>query len=101
MHDILSILHRAHELCESRGGRPGLPGPNKPAGFCVHEATLNQYLTHTSFNAYVNVGSSLMTQSDLGPTVLSREQRDYQKSDPGGDYYYVVCLGQTPVSLPE
>ena len=25
----------------------------------------------------------------------------YQKSDPGGDHYYVGCLGQTRVSLPE
>ena len=24
---------RAQELCESRGGRPGLPVPNKPGGF--------------------------------------------------------------------
>ena len=23
-------MHRAQELCESRGGRPGLPVPNKP-----------------------------------------------------------------------
>ena len=25
---------RAQELCESRGGRPGLPVPNKRDGFC-------------------------------------------------------------------
>ena len=25
---------RAHELCESRGGRPGLPVPNSPYGLC-------------------------------------------------------------------
>ena len=25
---------RVQELCESRGGRPGLPVPNKPYGFC-------------------------------------------------------------------
>ena len=24
----------AQELCESRGGRPGLPVPNKPYGLC-------------------------------------------------------------------
>ena len=29
------------------------------------------------------------------------KQRGYQKSDPGGDHYYVGCLGQTHVSLPE
>ena len=37
---------RAQELCESRRGRPVLPGPNKPYGFCGRKATLNwtQYL---------------------------------------------------------
>ena len=29
---------RAQELCESRGGRPGLPVPNKPDGFCGRKA---------------------------------------------------------------
>ena len=38
---------------------------------------------------------------DFRPSVLSREQRACQKSDPGGDHYYVGCLGQTRVSLPE
>ena len=32
---------RAHELCESRGGRPGLPVPDSPYGLCEHKATLN------------------------------------------------------------
>ena len=32
---------RAQELCESRGGRPGLPVPNKPHGFCGRKASLN------------------------------------------------------------
>ena len=31
----------AKELCESRGGRPGLPVLNKPHGFCGREATLS------------------------------------------------------------
>ena len=31
---------RAQELCESRGGRPRLPVPNKPDGFCGRKATL-------------------------------------------------------------
>ena len=34
--------HRAQELCESRDGRPRLPVPNKPHGFCGCKATLNQ-----------------------------------------------------------
>ena len=39
MHDTLSC--KVQELCESRGGRPGLPVPNGPYGLCGHEATLN------------------------------------------------------------
>ena len=29
------------ELCESRGGRPGLPAPNSPYGLCGRIATLD------------------------------------------------------------
>ena len=32
---------RAHELCESRGGRPGLPVPNSPYGLCSRKTPLN------------------------------------------------------------
>ena len=31
---------RAQKPCESRGGRPGLPVPNKAAGFCGRKVTL-------------------------------------------------------------
>ena len=34
-------LHGVQELCESRGGRPGLPAPNSPYGLCRRKATLN------------------------------------------------------------
>ena len=37
-------------------------------------------------------------ESDFWPTMPSREQRGYKKSDPGGDHCYVGCLGQTRVS---
>ena len=36
---------RAQELCESRGGRPGLPVPNSPYGLCGCKATLNSNST--------------------------------------------------------
>ena len=39
--DSLSHVSRAQELCESRGGRPGLPVPNSPYGLCGRMATLN------------------------------------------------------------
>ena len=37
---------RAQELCESRGGRPGLPVRNnyKPYGFCGRKATVEEDL---------------------------------------------------------
>ena len=38
-------------------------------------------------------------KSDFWPTVPSREQRGYLKSDPGRDHYYVGCLGQTGVGI--
>ena len=41
MYDWCSCV-RAQELCESRGGRPGLPVLNKPPGFYGRKATLNQ-----------------------------------------------------------
>ena len=33
---------RAQELCESRGGRPGLPVPNSPHGFCGRKETMEK-----------------------------------------------------------
>ena len=38
----VNALSIAQEVCESRGGRPGLSAPNKPHGFCGRKATLNQ-----------------------------------------------------------
>ena len=37
----VSVLVRSQELCESGGGRPGVPVPNKPCDFCGRKATLN------------------------------------------------------------
>ena len=34
------LLIRAQKLCESRGGRSGLPVPNSPYGLCGRKATL-------------------------------------------------------------
>ena len=33
---------RGQELCESRGGRPGLPVPNSPYGVCGRKATVKK-----------------------------------------------------------
>ena len=32
-------FRRSQELCESQSGRPGLPVPNSPYGFCGCKAT--------------------------------------------------------------
>ena len=37
---IRTKVFRTQELCESRGGRPGLPVPNSPYGLCGRKATL-------------------------------------------------------------
>ena len=37
----LAVVVKARELCESRGGRPGLPVPNSPYGLCGRKARLN------------------------------------------------------------
>ena len=39
--NITERERRAQELCESRGGRSGLPDPNSPYGLCGRKATLN------------------------------------------------------------
>ena len=41
MNDEQYNVRAQPELCESRGGRPGLPVPNKPDGFCGRKATRN------------------------------------------------------------
>ena len=38
-------------------------------------------------------------ESHFWPTMPSREQRGYQKSDPGEDHYNVGCLGPTFVTF--
>ena len=48
-------FYRVQELRESRGGRPGLPVPNSPHGFCGREATLNDAGTLTELRSCVKV----------------------------------------------
>ena len=45
----------AHELCESRGGRPGLPVPNSPDGLRGRRATLNLNSLCSEFMSCVKV----------------------------------------------
>ena len=40
-HERRSEGSRAKDLCESRGGRSGLPVPDSPYALCEHKATVN------------------------------------------------------------
>ena len=44
---------RAQELCEGRGGRPGLPAPDSPYGLCRHKATLSD--SYQSSGAHLDI----------------------------------------------
>ena len=73
---------RTRELCESRGGRPGLPVPKKPHDFCGRKAALNRiatnnwhYLLNTDSSSHGQdahtVGESLIRFCVLGIPKLS------------------------------
>ena len=51
------LLRGAKELCESRGGHPGLPVHNSPYGLCGHKATLKLSLSELRSCVKVEVGS--------------------------------------------
>ena len=53
---------QAQVLCESRGGRPGLPVPNSPYGLCGRTATLNLNLNQMATSTFTHLLSS-----DLSP----------------------------------
>ena len=51
-----SYPNRVQELCESRGGRPGLPFPNSPYGPCERKAAFEEeeYANNADYN-YVDL----------------------------------------------
>ena len=55
-----SSFLRVQELCDSRGGRPGLPVPNSPYSLCGRKATLN------SLNSFPNRAQELCPNSPCG-----------------------------------
>ena len=46
---LCRLNFRAQELCESRGGRTGLPVPNSSYGLCGRKATLNSNWLNLSY----------------------------------------------------
>ena len=55
---------RAQELCESRGGRAGLPVPNKPYGLCGRHATPNLNVRQLKACTHNLLNNHLFSQSD-------------------------------------
>ena len=51
------VTGRAQELCESRGGRLGLPVPNSPRGLRGRQATLNLKETGLCFSKSLNLSA--------------------------------------------
>ena len=57
--------------------------------------------TGRKFSSFHNEPTGcIRAKSDVWPTMLA-EQQGYQNPDPDGDHYYVGCLGQPFISLPE
>ena len=47
-------MEHPQELCESGGGRPGLPVPNSPYGLCGRNATLREIMNERQNEAREN-----------------------------------------------
>ena len=60
---------RVQELCESRGGRPGLLAPNSSYGLCGRKATLNSNSPTLKARSCVKVEMDVLGSSPL--TVLT------------------------------
>ena len=57
---------RAQELCESRGGRPGLPVPNKPTVSVDVKQHLKKNVKNTELRSCTKVEVAV-----LGPSLIS------------------------------
>ena len=63
--DTLSPSKTAQEVWESRAGRPGLPVPIKPDGFCERKATLKLKPSETELRSCVKVEVDVLGSSSL------------------------------------
>ena len=70
---------RAQELCESRGGHPGLPIPNNPYGLCGRKATMHD--------------ASLLGRTERRAQNKNFKSRSLVENAP------LVCLFSIPFSL--
>jgi len=66
------VTIRAHELCENRGGHPGLSVPNSLYGLCGRKATLNSNLNlRTEFRSCAKVEVDVLDFTSLIVLVVS------------------------------
>ena len=66
----VELIIRAQELCESRGGRSGLPAPSSPYSRCGRKATLNLELSQSSGAAWKSRWPSSNPRPHQGPNGL-------------------------------
>ena len=74
-----SGTHRVQELCESRGGRPGLsvPNTNSPYGLYGRKATLNSNSRVSEFRSYVKVEVAILGSPSLISLVVSVDVKQH------------------------
>ena len=88
-HHVYLLIHlKAQELCENRGGRPGLPVPNKPCGFCGCEAVK---LSHFSLPVSGTDLPLTASTTSLG-TFFFILASYYLSTKQSGDHYAALML---------
>ena len=60
---IVTSSVRAQELCESRGGRRGLPVPNNSYGLCGRKATFEEDVYHSELRSCVEIEMAVLSSS--------------------------------------
>ena len=80
-HPHRNLVRRAQEVCESRGGRPGLPVPRSPYDLCGHKATFEEEKSHRG-GVGVGVGGLVGYLCDAHPKSfdLQTEDRHHQSN---------------------
>ena len=71
---------RARDLCESRGGLPGLSVPNSPYGLCGRKATLNLNMV-SELRSCVKVEKDVLGPSSLRVPTVSVDVRQQKRNE--------------------
>ena len=71
------VFLRAQNLSESRGGRPGLPVPNKPYGLCGRKATVNSNHHLSELRSCVKVEVAVLRAHSLIAEMVSVDVKQH------------------------